>query len=68
MSDALVVQCVTSVAETRELPALADENPLIGAVVGWADLTSPAIGDVLAATATTFYGLTSAGGRTAPCS
>ncbi|MEU6806880.1 amidohydrolase family protein [Streptomyces neyagawaensis] len=43
----VVVQCVTSVPETRDLLALADEDPLIGAVVGWADLTSPAIGDVL---------------------
>ena len=43
----VVVQCVTSVPETRELLALADDDPLIGAVVGWADLTSPAIGDVL---------------------
>jgi L-fuconolactonase len=43
----VVVQSVTSVPETRELLALADDDPLIGAVVGWADLTSPAIGDVL---------------------
>ncbi|MER5998156.1 amidohydrolase family protein [Nonomuraea angiospora] len=47
LTSTVVVQCVTSVVETRELLALADENPLIGAVVGWADLTSPAIGDVL---------------------
>ncbi|MCU7826766.1 amidohydrolase family protein [Kitasatospora sp. DSM 101779] len=43
----VLVQCVTSVDETREFLALADKDPLIGAVVGWADLTSPAIGDVL---------------------
>ncbi|MET9730273.1 amidohydrolase family protein [Streptomyces sp. NPDC006458] len=43
----VVVQCVPSVPETRELLHLADEDPLIGAVVGWADLASPAIGDVL---------------------
>jgi L-fuconolactonase len=43
----VAVQCVTSVSETRELLALADADPLIGAVVGWADLTSPAVGDVL---------------------
>ncbi|KUO15144.1 amidohydrolase family protein [Streptomyces dysideae] len=43
----VLVQCVTSVDETREFLALADSDPLIGAVVGWADLTSPAIGDVL---------------------
>ncbi|MET7456001.1 amidohydrolase family protein [Streptomyces sp. NPDC005574] len=43
----VVVQCVTSLPETRELLALADADPLVGAVIGWADLTSPAIGDVL---------------------
>ncbi|MFF3488241.1 amidohydrolase family protein [Streptomyces sp. NPDC002701] len=43
----VLVQCVASVGETREFLALADSDPLIGAVVGWADLTSPAIGDVL---------------------
>ncbi|MFF6783670.1 amidohydrolase family protein [Streptomyces sp. NPDC012510] len=43
----VLVQCVTSVDETREFLALAGSDPLIGAVVGWADLTSPAIGDVL---------------------
>lgn len=43
----VVVQCVTSVPETRELLTLAEREPLIGAVVGWIDLTSPAVGDVL---------------------
>ncbi|MBZ3900208.1 MULTISPECIES: amidohydrolase family protein [Streptomyces] len=43
----VVVQCVTSLAETRELLALADTEPLIGGVVGWLDLTSLAIGDML---------------------
>ncbi|MFJ9380897.1 amidohydrolase family protein [Streptomyces sp. NPDC101455] len=43
----VVVQCVTSVSETRELLALAERDPLIGAVVGWADLASPAIAAVL---------------------
>ncbi|MGY4739118.1 amidohydrolase family protein [Streptomyces sp. ATMOS53] len=43
----VVVQCVTSLPETRELLALAEEDPLVGAVVGWADLTSAAVGDVL---------------------
>ncbi|MFI0730518.1 amidohydrolase family protein [Streptomyces sp. NPDC021225] len=43
----VVVQCITSVPETRDLLALADSDPLVGAVVGWADLTFPAIGDVL---------------------
>lgn len=43
----VLVQCVTSVDETAEFLALADADPLIGAVVGWVDLTSPAVGDVL---------------------
>ncbi|MFE2726133.1 amidohydrolase family protein [Kitasatospora sp. NPDC059327] len=43
----VLVQSVTSVPETRELLALAEREQLIGAVVGWADLTSPAIGDTL---------------------
>ncbi|MFE9027986.1 amidohydrolase family protein [Streptomyces iakyrus] len=43
----VVVQCIASLPETRDLLALAGGDPLIGAVVGWADLTSPAIGDVL---------------------
>ncbi|AZQ39859.1 amidohydrolase [Streptomyces cyaneochromogenes] len=47
LTSTIVVQCVASVPETRDLLALAYGDPLIGAVVGWADLTSPAIGDVL---------------------
>ncbi|MGW1622072.1 amidohydrolase family protein [Streptomyces sp. NPDC002172] len=47
LTSTVVVQCVTSVAETAELLDLAAQDPLIGAVVGWADLTSPAVGDVL---------------------
>ncbi|WP_189263928.1 amidohydrolase family protein [Streptomyces fuscichromogenes] len=43
----VLVQCVTSVAETRELLALADRDPLVAAVVGWVDLASPAVDDVL---------------------
>ncbi|WP_327666602.1 MULTISPECIES: amidohydrolase family protein [unclassified Streptomyces] len=43
----VVVQCVPEVPETEDLLALAEREPLIGAVVGWADLTSPAIGEVL---------------------
>ncbi|MFI6151740.1 amidohydrolase family protein [Kitasatospora sp. NPDC051170] len=43
----VVVQCVPEVAETEDLLALAAREPLIEAVVGWADLTSPAIGDEL---------------------
>jgi predicted TIM-barrel fold metal-dependent hydrolase len=47
LGTSVVVQCVTSVPETEELLALAGTDPLIGAVVGWADLTDPALGDVL---------------------
>ncbi|WP_328752893.1 amidohydrolase family protein [Streptomyces sp. NBC_00285] len=43
----VVVQCVAEVAETEDLLALAAQEPLIQAVVGWADLTSSSIGDVL---------------------
>ncbi|MFC8343247.1 amidohydrolase family protein [Streptomyces sp. NPDC057280] len=43
----VVVQCIPDVPETEDLLALADQEPLIQAVVGWADLASPAIGDVL---------------------
>ncbi|MDH6565370.1 L-fuconolactonase [Streptomyces sp. SAI-117] len=43
----VVVQCIAEVAETEDLLALAEREPLIQAVVGWADLTDPAIGDVL---------------------
>lgn len=43
----VVVQCVTSVSETQELLALAGTDPLIGAVVGWVDLTAPAVADTL---------------------
>ncbi|WOX07472.1 amidohydrolase family protein [Streptomyces sp. N50] len=43
----VVVQCVPSLAETEDLLALAEEDSLVGAVVGWADLASPAIGDTL---------------------
>ncbi|MER6534168.1 amidohydrolase family protein [Streptomyces sp900105755] len=47
LTSTVVVQCVTSVAETAELLDLAAQDALVGAVVGWADLTSPAVGDVL---------------------
>ncbi|MFI6931163.1 amidohydrolase family protein [Streptomyces sp. NPDC050287] len=43
----VAVQCVPDVPETEDLLALAEREPLIDAVVGWADLTSPAIGEVL---------------------
>ncbi len=44
----VLVQTVTVAAETPEMLALADREPLVAGVVGWTDLTSPAIGDELA--------------------
>ncbi|WP_406396456.1 amidohydrolase family protein [Streptomyces sp. NBC_00882] len=43
----VVVQCIPDVPETEDLLALAEQESLIEAVVGWADLTSPAIGETL---------------------
>jgi len=47
LTTSVIVQCLTSLEETEELLALADQEPRAGAVVGWADLTDPAVGDVL---------------------
>ena len=47
LSATVVVQAIASDAETRDLLALAEGDPLIAAVVGWADLASPALGDRL---------------------
>jgi L-fuconolactonase len=47
----VLVQTVTVAAETPELLALAEEQDLIGAVVGWVDLTAPGVADDLAALA-----------------
>lgn len=47
----VLVQTVTEAAETPELLALADQHELIGAVVGWVDLTAPSVPDDLAALA-----------------
>ena len=44
----VVVQARTELDETRELLALAAAAPALLGVVGWADLTDPALGDVLA--------------------
>ncbi len=44
----VLVQTVTDADETPELLALAAADPLIAAVVGWADLTSVSIADDLA--------------------
>ncbi|MEV4560690.1 amidohydrolase family protein [Kitasatospora sp. NPDC049285] len=43
----VAVQCIPDVPETADLLALAEREPLIAAVVGWADLTSPAVGEQL---------------------
>jgi L-fuconolactonase len=44
----VVVQTVTVAAETTELLSLAAQDPLVAGVVGWADLTSPAVAGELA--------------------
>ncbi len=44
----VVVQTVAEPAETPELLALARTGSLVAAVVGWADLTRPGIGDAIA--------------------
>jgi len=44
----VLVQTVTVADETPEMLALAAADPLVAGVVGWADLTSPAIADELA--------------------
>ncbi|MFM9453745.1 amidohydrolase family protein [Streptomyces europaeiscabiei] len=47
LAGSVVVQCVASLPETRDLLVLADKDPLVGAVVGWVDLTSLAISEIL---------------------
>ena len=44
----VLVQTVTVADETPELLAIAAAEPLVAGVVGWTDLTSPAIADELA--------------------
>ena len=44
----VLVQTVTVAAETPEMLALAAADSLVAGVVGWADLTSPAVADELA--------------------
>jgi L-fuconolactonase len=44
----VLVQTVDVAAETSEMLGLAATDPLIAAVVGWTDLTSPAVADELA--------------------
>ena len=44
----VVVQTVTVTDETPELLALAAEEPLVAGVVGWVDLTAPAVAEEIA--------------------
>ncbi|GAA4220938.1 L-fuconolactonase [Streptosporangium album] len=45
----VLVQTVTVAQETPEFLALAEAHDLVAAVVGWTDLTTPSVGDDLAA-------------------
>jgi L-fuconolactonase len=45
----ILVQVLADPAETRDFLTLADGSDLVAGVVGWADLTSPAVGEELAA-------------------
>ena len=49
VSGTILVQTRSSVDETRDFLATAAVSPFIRGVVGWVDLTDPAIGEVLAA-------------------
>jgi L-fuconolactonase len=48
VSATVVVQTVTVAGETPEMLALAARDPLVAGVVGWTDLTSPAVAGELA--------------------
>jgi len=43
----ILVQCRASLAETREFLGIADVTPFIAGVVGWVDLTDPAVGNTI---------------------
>jgi predicted TIM-barrel fold metal-dependent hydrolase len=47
LTTSVLVHCLASAEETEELLALAGRDPLVGAVVGWADVTEPAVGDTV---------------------
>ena len=49
ISATIVVQTVSDLGETRDLIDLAARTPWIAGVVGWFDLTDPAIADTIAA-------------------
>ena len=44
----ILVQTVSSVEETREFLEIAVANQFVGGVVGWVDLTSPAVAETIA--------------------
>jgi L-fuconolactonase len=48
VTGSVLVQTVTVAAETPEMLAIAEADQLVCGVVGWADLTSPAVGERLA--------------------
>ncbi|MEV4362375.1 amidohydrolase family protein [Nonomuraea sp. NPDC049625] len=80
LTSTVVVQCITSVVETPERLMFGSDRPLCVLAGGWnrwaatvevllSGCSAIETDAVLADTATTFYGLTSAAdGRTAPCS
>src|SRR5947209_3126246 len=43
----ILVQCRASLAETEEFLGIADRTPFVAGVVGWVDLTDPAVGDTI---------------------
>lgn len=43
----VLVQTISSVEETETFLAIADETAFVGGVVGWVDLTDPAVGEVI---------------------
>jgi L-fuconolactonase len=45
----VLVQTRSSLDETEEFLAIADATPFVQGVVGWVDLTNPAVGDTIAA-------------------
>ncbi|GLZ32819.1 amidohydrolase [Lentzea sp. NBRC 105346] len=49
VSASVLVQTICVPEETPEFLAIAEQSPVISAVVGWTDLTSPSIDDALAA-------------------
>jgi L-fucono-1,5-lactonase len=44
----IVVQTVSSTAETEAFLAIAEASPFVAGVVGWVDLTAPDVGDTIA--------------------